>query len=316
MFHTDQMTFKITFTPIQQCLIKILASALAVATLSCAAPSSAEIDARGVMLMNLKSESVLYVQSENDRVPPASLTKIMTMYILLDMLDEGKLKLTDMVRVGQRAAETKGSSMGLKAGERVPLSEILKGVAVASGNDAAVAAAVHAAGSEQRFVALMNAKARSLGLKNTRFTNPHGLPPAKGQYTTARDMLFLTKSYLEKHPEALAYHSMTEVTHGETTTTNKNRLLGSCDGVDGVKTGWIRASGFHLVSTAQRGDIRILCVLLGASTTQAETEESRFLIEAAFKTVASSGSYKVAHQLRDREIAEALAADTGADLAE
>ncbi len=113
-------------------------------------------------------------------------------------------------------------------------------------------------------------------------------------------MLHLTKSYLETHPEALHYHSIRAVTHGETTTTNKNKLLDLCPGTDGMKTGWIRASGFSLVSTAKRGDIRILCVLLGASKSQAMTDESHFLMEAAFKTVESGGVNKVKHQLAER----------------
>lgn len=279
---------------------RMIASALviiaAMATCACA-----QIDARGVMVMNLKSESVLYVQDEHKRVAPASLTKIMTMFLLLDDIKSGRARLTDTVRVSKRAAETKGSSMGLKAGERVPLSEIMKGVAVASGNDASVAAAEHVSGSVSKFVARMNAKARELGLKNTRFTNPHGLPPADGQYTTARDMLVLTKKYLEAHPYALEYHSTPLITHGSKTTTNKNELLGTCAGVDGVKTGWIQASGHNLVSTARRGDVRILCVVLGASTSKAEADESRFLIEAAFNTVKSGGAYKISSQLADRK---------------
>ena len=263
--------------------------------------ATASVDARGVMIMNLKSESVLYLQKENRRVPPASLAKIMTMYVVMDELEAGKIKRTDRVRISAKAAATGGANMGLKAGERVVLEELIKGVAVASGNDASVAVAEHIAGSEARFVAMMNAKAKKLGLKNTRFANPHGLPPAQGQWTTARDMLHLAKSYLETHPDALPYHSILEVTHGKTTTTNKNKLLKLCPGTDGIKTGWIQASGFSLVSTAKRGDVRILCVLLGASKSQAMTDESHFLLEAAFKTVESGGVDKVKYQLAERE---------------
>ena len=274
---------------------------LALAALCSAGRAWAAVDARGVMIMNLKSESVLYLQNENRRVPPASLAKIMTMYVIMDKLAEGKIKLTDRVRISEKAAATGGSSMGLKAGERVELGELIKGVAVASGNDASIAVAEHIAGSEAKFVAMMNAKAKALGLKNTRFANPHGLPPPKGQWTTARDMLYLTKSYLETHPDALPYHSMRAVTHGKTTTTNKNKLLDLCPGTDGMKTGWIQASGFSLVSTAKRGDVRILCVLLGASKSQAMTDESHFLLEAAFQAVESGGVNKIKYQLAERE---------------
>jgi D-alanyl-D-alanine carboxypeptidase (penicillin-binding protein 5/6) len=287
--------------------MKRLVLCLAAAAVFCAPRAFAAADARGVMIMNLKSESVLYIQNENKRVPPASLAKIMTMYVTMDALEAGKVSLADSVRISARAAATGGASMGLEAGERVGLDELIKGVAAASGNDAAVAVAEYIAGSEAKFVAMMNAKAKKLGLRNTRFTNPHGLPPSGGQWTTARDMLYLTKSYIETHPDALPYHSILSVTHGETTTTNKNKLLTLCPGVDGMKTGWIQASGYSLVSTAKRGDIRILCALLGASKSQAMTDESHFLLEAAFKTVESGGVNKVKYQLAEREAIEKTA---------
>ena len=270
------------------------------------------VDARGVMIMNLKSESVLYLQDEDKRVPPASIAKIMTMYVIMDQLEAGRIDLSDKVRISAGAAGQPGSTMGLKAGETVELGELIKGVAVASGNDASVAVAEHISGSVAKFVARMNATAKKLGMKNTAFTNPHGLPPAKGQWTTARDMLTLTKRYLEDHPDALPYHSMPYVKHGNTTTTNKNKLLNLCPGADGIKTGWIRASGFSLVSTARRGDVRIVCVLLGAPKSQAMTDESLFLMEAAFATVESGGTNKVKYQLEERaklRAAEAEKAD-------
>lgn len=278
----------------------VLCAFLVLTALFAAGRAWAAVDARGVMIMNLKSESVLYLQNENRRVPPASLAKIMTMYVVMDELGKGKIKLADRVQISAKAAATGGASMGIRKDEQVELGELVKGVAAASGNDAAVAVAEYVAGSEARFVAMMNEKAKQLGLKNTRFTNAHGLPPAEGQYTTARDMLLLTKSYLETHPDALPYHSIRAVTHGKTTTTNKNRLLDLCPGTDGMKTGWIQASGFSLISTARRGDVRILCVLLGASKSQAMTEESLFLMEAAFNTVESGGVNKVKHQLAER----------------
>ena len=252
------------------------------------------------MIMNLKSESVLYIQDENRKIPPASIAKIMTMYLIMDRLDSGTISLADKVKVSVNAASQPGSTMGLKAGERVALGELVKGVAVASGNDAAVAVAEYISGSVPKFVAAMNVKAKALGMRNTTFTNPSGLPPATGQWTTAKDMLTLTKRYLEDYPDALPYHSMPSVTHGTTTTTNKNKLLKLCPGADGLKTGWIRASGFSLVSTAVRGDVRIVCVLLGASTSQAMTDESLFLMEAAFETVESGGANKVKYQLQER----------------
>ena len=272
---------------------------------ACAAPALAaeapKLDARGAIVMNLKSESVLYIQTPDKRVPPASLAKIMTLYVTMDHIASGDVSLDDKVKISARAAGRPGAKMGLKPGDVVPFEQLLLGTAVASGNDAATAVAEHVAGSEKAFVALMNAKAAELGMKNTKFRNPHGLPPAEGQWTTARDMLTLSKRYIEDHPDALRYHGIGAVTYGKTTTTNKNKLLSSCPGVDGLKTGWITASGYSLVSTAKRGDIRLIAVLLGASTANAMAEESRFLVEAGFTTVASGGKNKVTHQLKARE---------------
>lgn len=276
----------------------LIAASLLFAASACAAP---RVRARAAMVMNLRSESVLFVQDIDRRIPPASLAKIMTMYVVFDQIAAGRADLTRSVRVSEHAASTRGATMGLRAGEILTLGELIKGVAAASGNDASVAVAEHIAGSEKKFVAMMNAKAKTLGLKDTRFTNPHGLPPAQGQWSTARDLLTLTKRYMEDHPEAMPYHSILAVTHGGTTTTNKNRLLTTCEGVDGVKTGWIRESGHHLITTAQRGAVRVLCVLLGAEDNDDCLEESSFLIEAAFTTVASGGERKIIHQLRDRE---------------
>jgi D-alanyl-D-alanine carboxypeptidase (penicillin-binding protein 5/6) len=260
--------------------------------------SDAALKARGAILMNLKSESVLYVQDENRKVPPASLTKIMTMYIALDAINDGKAALSDDVKVSKRAASQSGSRLHISAGETVSLDLLLSGVAAVSGNDAAVAVAEHVGGSVEEFVKLMNAKAGELGMKNTIYHNPHGLP-AKGQTTTARNVLTLSKSYMENHPEALRYHNILSIPHGGVVNTNKNPLLGTLSGADGLKTGWISSSGFHLVGTAKRGDVRLVSVVLGGEKPIDMDEESRRLIEAGFKTVESGGRIKVKEFLSD-----------------
>ncbi len=289
-------------------MTKRLFSAIVLFALTlCAGPAQAAqsaggtLAARGAILMNLRSESVLYVQDENAPVAPASLAKIMTLYVAMDALRSGQADLSDNVRISARAASQRGSLMHLKQGDVVPLGELLAGTAAASGNDAAVAVAEHLAGSEAAFVKRMNATAKRLGLKNTAFTNPHGLPPAAGQRTTARDMLTLSKRYLEDHPEALPYHSLPFVAHGEHVTTNKNPLLKTCPGTDGLKPGWIRASGFNLVATAKRGDVRLVMVVLGAPTSRDMRSESLRLMEAGFKTVASGGAIKVVQWLKEEE---------------
>jgi fumarate hydratase subunit alpha len=286
-------------------LKKVLAAAMLFVASRAAAAS---LEAGGAILMNLKSESVLYVQNEDVRIPPASLTKIMTIYLAMDAARDGKISLDDSVKVSKRAASQPGARMNLKEGEAVSLDELLKGTAVASGNDAAVAVAEHVAGSVEAFRQLMNDKAKELGMSRTVFRNPNGLP-SSGQVTTARDMLALSKSYIENHPEAMPYHSIMSITHRGKTTTNKNPLLRMYPNVDGLKTGWTNASKHNLIATAVSGDVRLVSVVLGAPTSGDLTHGSAFLLEAGFRTVESGGTLKVASQL------EALESGVSLDIA-
>lgn len=268
-------------------------SAFAVVLLAASAVSAlANLDVRSAMLLNAATGQVLYTQNADRKIAPASLTKIMTMYVVMDHVQAGKVSLNDKVKVSANAARQGGSRMHLRAGERVTLDRLLSGVAVSSGNDAAVAVAEHVAGSATAFVRLMNAKAKKLGMKGTMFRNPHGLP-ASGQLTTARDMLTLSDSYLKSHPGTMRYHRMRSISHRGVTTVNKNPLLNSCPGADGLKTGWIRASGYNLVSTVKRGKTRLVGVVLGSATSKVRADEMRQLVEAGFKSVGSGGKVKV-----------------------
>jgi fumarate hydratase subunit alpha len=283
--------------------------AIAVGMLFCAVvcAEAAVLKAGAAILMNLKSESVLYVQSEDVRIPPASLTKIMTIYLAMDAVKGGRVTLDDGVKVSRRAASQPGARMNLKAGDVVSLGELLKGAAVASGNDAAVAVAEYIGGSVEVFNRMMNTKAEALGMKRTVFKTPNGLPAA-GQETTASDMLILSKNYIEAHPEALAYHSIESITYNGKTTTNKNPLLRMYTYVDGLKTGWTEASKHNLIATAKSGDVRLVSVVLGAPTASDLTHSSSFLIESGFRTVESGGRIKVAAQLEALE--KGVSADT------
>jgi D-alanyl-D-alanine carboxypeptidase (penicillin-binding protein 5/6) len=262
-------------------------------------PAGANLNVRSAILMDMNTGRVLYAQNADIRIPPASLTKIMTMYVVMDQVRAGKVSLKDKVAVSRNAARQRGSRMHLKAGERVSLDSLLTGVAVSSGNDAATAVAEHVAGSVSGFVRLMNAKAKKLGLKGTTFSNPHGLP-AKDQETTARDMLTLSASYLKAHPSAMRYHNMLAIKHRGAVTINKNPLLNSCPGADGLKTGWIPASGYNLVSTVKRGKTRLVGVVLGSATPRDRADEMRDLVEAGFTAVGSGGRVKVDDVLRKK----------------
>lgn len=236
---------------------------------------------RSAILVNLNTGRILYEKNADVPIPPASLTKIMTMYLALDAVKAHRLRLDAKIRIPVQATRVGGSSMHLKAGDVVPLARLLAGMAVASGNDAATAVAFKVGGSTRSFVSQMNAKARRLGLKRTTFKNPTGLPDA-AQKTSARDMMQLSQAYLKAHPEAMRFHGMQNFLHRGLPMRNTNTLLGTMNGVNGLKTGWTVASGYNLVVTATRGKTRLLLVVLGASSREQRDNSARCLLEAGF----------------------------------
>jgi len=245
-----------------------------------------ELGAKAAIAMDLGTGRILYEQNADQQIPPASLTKVITLYLAFEAMQEHRLSFTDTVLVSPQASQAGGSRMNIRPGERVIVRELMKGIAVASGNDACVALAQHLSGSEdyQPFVNAMNAKARELGMTGTVFKNPNGLP-AEGQVTTARDMLKLSSSYLRRFPQALTFHSMTTYVHNNHNHHNANRLLTTYEGVDGLKTGFVQASGYNNVVTAKRGDTRIVAVVLGARTAGARAATTHKLLDMAFQRV-------------------------------
>ncbi|MGV8073981.1 MAG: D-alanyl-D-alanine carboxypeptidase family protein [Syntrophobacteraceae bacterium] len=243
---------------------------------------SISLNARAAILIDVTDGKVLYEHNADLPIAPASVTKILTLYIVFDAMREGRLKPGEQIAVSKKAAGTGGSRMSLRAGQDVPVEEIIKGIAVVSGNDAAVAIAEHMCGSVAEFVRLMNRKARDLGMTNSFFMTPNGLP-AKGQLTTARDLGKLSMSYLRHFPESLNIHSMRCYSFNRATRRNANRLLGTCAGVDGLKTGFVCASGYNISATAKRGDTRLLAVVLGASSSSVRATETAKLLEMGFE---------------------------------
>jgi D-alanyl-D-alanine carboxypeptidase len=249
------------------------------------ASGASYLDTRSAILLDAADGQLLYEQNADFPIAPASVTKILTLYLVFDAIKQGRVHPSDRVSVSKRAANTGGSRMGLRAGRDVTLEELIKGIAVVSGNDAAVAAAEHLSGSVENFVVKMNLKAKELGMANSEFMTPNGLP-AKGQVTTARDLAKLSLSYIRHYPEALHIHSLTSYTYCTSTHHNANRLLGTCPGVDGIKTGFVCASGFNLAATAKRGDVRLIAVVLGARSPWIRTIETDRLLEAGFQKLA------------------------------
>ena len=245
------------------------------------------VDTKAALVTDIESKKVLFAQEPDVPIPPASLTKVLTLYLIKERIQAGTLRPDELIPVSQEASHAGGSTMRLKTGEMVPLEELIKGIAVASANDGCVAIAQYLGkGDIQPFVDEMNRKAQELGMTSTHYFNPNGLP-AEGQVTTARDMGILAQAYLSRFPEMLAIHSMTEFTHNNRVRHNSNSLLGKVEGVDGLKTGFVCASGFNIVVTAKRGDTRLVAVVLGAKNRRIREREATRLVEEGFKIVAA-----------------------------
>ena len=245
-----------------------------------------KIKAKSAILINADGNKILYAKNPDKPMQPASLTKILSLYIVHEALREGKIKPSDMVKINLNAQLTGGSSMFLVDEKEVALEDLIKGMAVVSANDASVAVAEHLGGSVSGFVDLMNAKARELKMKRSHFVNPNGLPE-KGQVSTARDIAKLSRAYIHDFPEALQLHSIQEYIYRNITQRNTNSLLRNCSDVDGLKTGFVRAAGFHLVATAKRGNTRLIAVVMGEKNPKIREKETINLLERGFKMTAA-----------------------------
>lgn len=254
---------------------------LALVCLFWAEPGHAAMHLKSAILVNLGSGKILYERNADTPLPPASLTKIMTIFLTMDAIKAKKIHLNQRITISSTAARTGGSAMRLSAGEKVPVVRLLAGMSVSSGNDAAMAIAEKIGGSVQKFVAQMNAKARQLGMSKTQFKNPTGLP-APGHKSTARDLMKLCRIYLRVHPQATRFHSMTYFVHKGAVARNTNSLLGRVKGVDGLKTGWTIASGYNLIVTAKRGKTRMLAIVLGCTSKEARDAAAIKLLDSGF----------------------------------
>lgn len=244
--------------------------------------SPGQVNARSAILLEVSTGTIIFEQNADEPIEPASFTKVMTLYLVNEALQQGFVHLDDEVYISEKAWRTGGSKMFVDVGSTIPLRKLIKGIAVVSGNDACVAAGEHLAGSHEAFVDAMNRKSQELGMAQTRFMNAHGLP-ASGQITTARDMARLDVDYLRRFPEALRFHSMKEFAHNDISQYNRNRLLLRDPSVDGLKTGYVSAAGYHLAATAKRDGMRLLAVVMGASSPAAREREAMKLLNFGFR---------------------------------
>jgi D-alanyl-D-alanine carboxypeptidase (penicillin-binding protein 5/6) len=228
--------------------------------------SPPDLSARNALLMEFESGAILLAKDIDQKSPPASLTKLMTLKLAFEALDSGKVKASDLVPVSELAWKTGGSRMFLRVGSKVKFEDLIKGAIVASGNDACVAIAEFVGGTVENFVTMMNRRAREMGLAGTSYVDPHGI--SDDNQTTARDAANLARNYIRDHPASLAIHSMREFTYTPEggkpiRQENRNRLLGQYQGVDGLKTGHTEASGYSLIATAERGGMRLVAIVMG-----------------------------------------------------
>lgn len=259
-----------------------LAAAAVGAAPAAAAASPPAVAAEAWLLMDHASGQVLAEHAPDRPVAPASLTKLMTAYLLFELLDAGTLRADEPIRISPRAAAMNGSRLQLAAGAEVSLEDLLKGLLVRSANDAAVALAEHAAGEEARFVAAMNVKARQLGLTATHFENPTGLDHA-AQRSSARDMTRLASALIRDFPAHYRrYFALREFAFHGVRHYNRNLLLWRNDRVDGIKTGRTQAAGHCLIASAQRDDMRLIATVLGAPSEDARVQGAERLLAYGF----------------------------------
>lgn len=268
-----------------------LALLLTIAVISAyvlAAPAHAlaytfEVPAQSAILVDAATGQVLYAKNEHQPLPPASITKIMTMLLTMEAIDSGRVKLDDVVVASQRAHETRGSSIFLAIGERQTVETLLKAVAIQSANDAAVALAEFISGSEEAFVARMNERAKELGMNDTTFRNAHGLDEP-GHVSSAYDIAIMARE-LVKHPKILEWSSEWQDTirDGKFTLFNTNKLIRRYPGADGLKTGHTDEAGYCLAGTAKRNDLRLISVVMGTPTDEERIAQTITLLDYGFR---------------------------------
>ncbi|MBH5318020.1 D-alanyl-D-alanine carboxypeptidase [Paenibacillus sp. GSMTC-2017] len=241
--------------------------------------------ARSAILMDAESGTVIYEKNSHDKLPPASITKVMTLLLIMEALDEGKIKLTDQVSTSEYAASMGGSQIFLEQGEEMSVDDMIKGIALASGNDASVAMAEKLAGTESQFVALMNKRAQELGMNDTRFVNPNGLP-VEGHYTSAHDIAVMSRELL-KHSEVTKYTGLYQDYLRKSSPkpfwlVNTNKLVRFYSGADGLKTGFTSEAKYCLTATAKRDNLRMVAVVMGEPTTKQRNVEVSQMFDYSF----------------------------------
>ncbi|PPC91747.1 MAG: serine-type D-Ala-D-Ala carboxypeptidase [Methylobacter sp.] len=245
-------------------------------------PSAPSLSANAYILIDFNSGRVLAEKNADAKVAPASLTKIMTVYVVFKELASGRLHLEDKATISDKAWNTQGSRMFIEVNTQVSIQDLLHGVIIQSGNDASVALAEQVAGNEATFADVMNQHAARLGMANTHFVNSDGLPNPE-HYSTARDLSILTRAMINEFPDYYRWFSQKEFTYNKITQQNRNKLLWRDPSVDGVKTGFTDDAGYCLVASALRNDMRLISVVMGTSSTNTRANENEALLNYGYR---------------------------------
>ena len=245
-------------------------------------PSPPKINASSYLVMDFQSNEMIVSENIDERVEPASLTKMMTVYVAANELVNGNIKYDDLVTISEKAWRMEGSRMFIEVNKQVSVEDLLKGIIIQSGNDASVAIAEYIAGSEEVFAQVMNQYAARLGMSGTNFINSTGLPH-EDHYTTAHDMAILAAALIRDFPEEYALHSIKEFTYGGIKQHNRNRMLWRDDSVDGIKTGHTQSAGYCLVASAVKDNMRLISVVMGTDSEEARERASQSIMNYAFR---------------------------------
>lgn len=273
-------------------LVLIFSLLFSVVSFSAEEPPTPSLAVKAYLLKDFNSGNIITSHKKDERVEPASLTKVMTAYIIFDAIKRGQLKLDQLLPVSEKAWKTEGSKMFIDPKVPVTVDDLLHGLIIQSGNDAAVTLAIAVGGSEEQFADLMNKQAAKLGLKNTHFMNSTGLPD-QNHYTTANDLSLLANALIRDFPlDYQRLYSVKEYTYNKITQPNRNRLLWLDPNVDGMKTGHTEAAGYCLIASAKRGNSRLISVILGATNEAMRATESQRLLNYGFQFFESTLVYK------------------------
>lgn len=278
-------------------------------------PSAPKSTANSYLLLDFNSGNLIASKNADKKIEPASLTKIMTGYVVINEIKNGNILLTDPVTISKKAWRMPGSKMFIEVGKKVSVGDLIKGMVIQSGNDASVALAEHIAGSEEVFAELMNNYAAKLGMTGTHYMNATGLPHKK-HYTTAADLAKLTRALIYYFPEEYKWYSQKKFTFNGITQYNRNKLLWQDNSVDGLKTGHTNSAGYCLVASAIRNDMRIISIVLGTNSAKERVKESQKILNYGFRFFETHKLYDKNQRLDDARVWEGQKDTVGLGLTE